>query len=296
MDGDGTVIHHESLSNAATSVPGQELAASVPNSSKVYIIGNIPDGDLAEISNLGTFDEIKAATSAISTQDDYTRTALANEGEPVGLVLKAEATETDPAVYVAAVELLPLISRMELVSVVGGANDDGEEMVSFKVIGVYVDNFYPEFTYGGGHDGAEYTQGVSTDLDNGIIGDTADIEAIGNPLRVSHANGDVWAHNVAAGALPRFIVVLAPGAEWSYTDEHGDPQTKTEEEVRFVTLKSYKNVDAFQRGKIYRIGTPTNPFTITPDYLKPTPNNEDVDIIVSVDIVEWDVETPEVEM
>ena len=277
----GAVTHKEALNVAQATNAGQTLGASVSADSRVYIIGNIPAADQATIAALTNWSGIQAATSAMTTQSDYTEAALANSnGAPAAITVNAGGTTAS-----VDVSIKPLISRLELVQVKGGAN-----ITAFTVTGVYVDSYYPSFTYGGSYSGTIFSQGQGATFSG--IGDEDTWAATGNPLAVSPDLGDdeLWAHNVASGGLPRFIIALT-GVKY----DDGGGEVDLGSTPHYLTVTGYTGVTAFERGKIYRIGG-ANGITFDEDDLGLTPNPVDVDLTLTVSIEEWVLVTPGAEL
>lgn len=279
----GAVTHNEALNVAQATNTGQTLGAQVPADSRVYIIGNIPAADQAAIAGLTNWSGIQAATSAMTTQGDYTEAALANSnGAPAAITVTGTTTAT------ATVSIKPLISRLELVQVKGGAN-----IKAFTVTGVYVDSYYPSFTYGGSYSGTIFSQGQGGTFSG--IGDAGTWAATGTPLVASPDLGlgdnELWAHNVASGGLPRFIIALT-GIKY---DDGGTEVDLGNTTSYYLTVTGYTGVTAFERGKIYRIGG-TNGITFDEDDLGLTPNPVDIDLTLTVSIEEWVLVTPNAEL
>jgi hypothetical protein len=304
----GGVIHHEALKASEAETPtGQILMADATNpklvasDSRVFILGNIPAADLATISALTNFTAIQAAVSSITTQSAYATAALANsDGQPAAISLRTAATTTDPAIYEASITLTPLISRVELLAIQGDA-----DITAFNVAGVYVDNYYPQFTYAGSGAGTMFELEQETSYDGDAFYKTE-----GTPVPAVDVNGkftarftnQVWAFNVASKGAPRLIIKLT-GVKYM------DGLTEVTLGDRWLTVTGYNSgaLTDFVRGKIYRIGTNdqlvtgglidaadngTVPFEFGVDDLGLTPNPIDVELYVSVSISEWDVELP----
>lgn len=288
IDALGAVSHSEALNvSQATGALGQVLTAQVASDSRVYIIGNIPTSNASTIAGLTSFSAIQAATSALTTQTDYAEAALANsDGAPASITLGANNTAT------VTVSIKPLISRIELMQVKGAST-----ITAFDVTAVYVDDYYPSFTYGGNYSGTILSQGQDKTTFNipGNTGTWSATDAVTTGTFIANpGNGDVWAYQVASGSLPRFIIELD---NIEYEDGNGDPQTLTGK--HYLTVKSYTGlgtgVTTFERGKIYRIGA-ANGITFDEEDITITPNQEDVDLTVFVEIEEWVLVTPEAEL
>lgn len=292
----GNVVHDEALDPTdARSSAGQRLTQQVPSDSRVYIVGNIPTDAATALPACTTFSQVQAAVSAISTQNDavdkYKTAALANKtGQPSTISQVTAATSTDPAVYLANITLTPLISRLELVSVIGGANSDGDAITAFKVTGVFLDDDYPQFTYGGSSAGTQHQQFTNTNF-TGVTGDTGSWAAttVGSDLIATPGTGKVWAYNVTAGSITRLIIRLED-VKWKPSVGAEIDLTGT---VYYLTVTSYSGITSFARGTIYRIGvTDENEFEFNPDDLELEPNPINVLLDVKVAIEEWTVLTP----
>lgn len=302
----GAVIHKEALNPTLAKSTGQRLGAPVPTDSRVYIVGNIASDATASLPALETFADIQEAVSAISTQqgvDKYKSAALANKnGQPQEIELLTAAAGSDPAVYVANIVLTPLISRLELVAVEGGANTLGDRITAFKVTGVYLDDDYPQFTYGGSGAGTKHSQGTSVTFTG--VGDVANATAtlVDSHLVATPGASKVWGYNVAAGEITRLIVRLedvkwlpAGGSPLDEEDLTGKPY--------FLTVTGYNNggLTGFARGTIYRIGVTDDiaggtRFIFTPDDLNLTPNPTNILLDVKVAIEEWKLANPSADL
>jgi hypothetical protein len=296
----GGVVHQELLSvTAAQSAAGQNLGEKVPSSSTVYVVGNLPPGtNAASWENLN---QIKAAVSAIETQDLYQRAALANvDAIPVQI---GNVTGTgDNKTATATVLINPAISRIELSQIKAKENS---KIKSFDITGVFVDSYHTHLTWGGSFGGSLFNHGVNQitpDLSSylglahmhnrGTWPSNADKAAFPPALGTTP---QYWAYNVAAGALPRLIIRLTNiELETGYTLQSNAAQPG----VYYLTVTGYTGVTTFQRGVIYRIGGTGNDGGITfdEDDLTVHPNPDTVTLSVNVDIVEWEVEEPAAEL
>jgi len=281
----GDVVKYVNLDvNEATSPAGQVLPASVRADSRIYIICNIPAEDVATIQTLTTFNAIKAAASQMATQSDYTQVALANlTGEPVGFnAVDGKATVN--------ITISPLVSRLELMKVRATANANGDAISAFTVTGVYVDDYYPAFTYTGGGSGTPFAQGQGDTFTG--IGDTGEWIAAGTPLAAMPDAGKLWAHQVASKGVPRFIIRLE---DVKYIPNGGSEIALTE--TYYLTVSGYTSginpVTNLERGKIYRIGS-SNGIAFTYDDLSLVPNPIDINLTVMVSIEEWEIEDTDV--
>jgi hypothetical protein len=167
---------------------------------------------------------------------------------------------------------------MELVQVRGGAT-----LTAFTVSGVYLDDYYPLFTYGGEFGGTLFSQAQNTVFTG--TGDAGAWAASGMPLIATPGSGNVWAYQVAAGGLPRFIIRLT-GVK--YNPGAGEVDVSANNFYLTVTGYSALGSTVFERGKIYRIGE----VAFNHDDLSINPNQSNVDLKVNVTIEEWEIVTP----
>jgi len=285
IDPRGDVLLHEPLNIVDAISPAGQILSAVPADARIYIIANIPSDDVATIQGLTSWSAIQSATSAMTTQTDYTVVALANSsGQPEGFAaIDGSATVN--------VSIKPLISRLELTQVKTTDTKDGE-ITAFSVTGVFVDGYYPEFTYVGGGNGSPFAQGQSTTFTG--IGDTGYWDAEGAPLAAKPGKSDVWAHQVAAAGVPRFIIRLE---DIKYIPDGGSEIEL--EGVYYLTVSGYTissiPITEFERGKIYRIGA-ANGITFTYDDLGLTANPVDIELTVMVAVEEWVIETPDADL
>ncbi len=300
------MIDSEPLTSAAITdaktTAGYRVGFTVPSDSKVYIVGNIPAADASTVAACTTLADIKVASSLISTQnetDKYKTAPLANsDGNAVAIAERTPASGNNLAVYAATVNLSPVISRLELVSIKGGADADGNKITSFRVTNIYVDKYYSAFTYGGDGAGSLYELGTATTY-GGIYTDAVNTNSslVSSVPTVAPASSKVWAYNVAPKGVPTFVIALtnvkwlpAGGADPADIQDMGST-------VYYLSVKGYTGISAFERGKVYRIGVPgVNDFVFNIDHLSITPNPTDVDLYVTVDILDWELETPNAEL
>ncbi|MDR2890816.1 MAG: hypothetical protein LBV18_04350 [Alistipes sp.] len=237
----GVVIAEEPIVVADATGSGHILGGAspkvVPSNALVYVLANIPS-DIAP-ATLTTWAAIQAAASALANNTDYTDAMMANS-TGVGSTITPGADKTGSV----SIALSPLYSRLELHNVKGSGN-----IVSYDVTGVFVDDYYPEFTMVGAGAGTLFEQGISTTFTG--IGDTGSWSSAS--LVAAPAASNVWAYHVPAEGLPRLIVRM----ENVVYDK--DPSSAVNLEtitgVRYITIANYQpELIEFERGKIYRIG------------------------------------------
>lgn len=298
IDGADRVSYKEEIDFtllADAGVETQTLDQPVSTDSRIYILGNIPsDVDVEDLTTLATIED---AVSAMTVNTNYIDAALANsDGTPAALANINAGTGGNAGTATCTIKLSPLYSRMELVKVVG---DPLDHITGFTVKGVYVDDYYPSFNMFGTEKGTQWNQGTSkvftTAVADGMstVGNyVANDAATAGTFVAVPATDKVWANHVPSAGQPRFIIHLtditylgesAPGTYDVPSTVAGD---------RYLTVTSYNEMAAtaeFERGKIYRIGA-ANGITFNLDDLGLTPNPAEVDVTVSVEVIDWVVE------
>ncbi len=288
VDATGNVVHSEAIVLSEVNGVGQTLKEnSTPkefaSDSRVYILGNVPSD--VTVGNLATWADIQAEVSNVTNNTDYTDAALANSDgalASINIVADGEAEVT--------VSLTPLYSRMELAKVIGG-----EQITGFSIVGVYVDEYYKEFTMTGAYSGTKKEQGKDLDFDQvvteglGSLGPWNAVEVAGSYEAVAD-DDKVWAFHMAAGSVPRFTIELN-----NITYEVEDPNNEgsfvpgTVDGSRYITVTGYSDAASklptgvFERGHIYKIGD----IEFGLEHLGITPNIEAVTITVDVNVIDW---------
>ena len=286
IDTGGAVTDNEPLNVTQASNGGQTFPREVPVNSRVFILGNIPSADQTAVAALTSLTAINAFPSDIASQSNYKKVVLSNSnGAPADITVSG-ATAT------AEVSIKPVIARVELESI-----KSTTDITAFTVEGVYLDGYYPSFTYGGSRDGAKFTQGSSTTFTG--IGDRGPWTATGTSPDLTAkptdnaATADVvedrWAHNVAADALPMFIIHLTG------VGNNASPSVTTSGD-QYLTMSKYNGLGAgvttFERGKIYRLSD----LTFSTENLDVKPNASGLTLTATVEIDEWVVVTPSGEL
>ncbi len=301
VEPNGSVSHSEALDVVkAKAGTAQVLSQDVASDSRIYVVGNIPTANTT-LRALTSIEDILDEVEAISTQSDYKSVALANsDGQPKLITVTAAAEKEQNLTTVEAtvtVYIKPLISRVELGKITGN-----EDIISFTVAGVYVDEWASQFTYGGSYDGTVWAQAQSTTFATGFMGDetgwasnvTTPATAATTPAVAAPGSGNVWAYNVPAGNLPRLIIKLT-GVTYVKDDLSTTDVVETYEEPQplFLTVTGYKEgstaITKFVRGNIYSIGGGLDGDGIVfgPEDTSFTPNPANVTLAVTVDIEEW---------
>lgn len=254
---------------------GQAIPDKVTSATTVFIVANIPAATVAEWTTVATrpatLTAIKAARFAISADNGntYTKATLSNTGaQAVAPVVTGDNAK-------ASVELSPVYSRLELPQVEGEGTIE-----SFSVTGVYVDDFYTQYTVGGSFDGTINSMGINSPTAWPTEG--KDEGTWASVAKVATAGGsNVWAYNLPSGNLPRLVIKLE-----NVVVSGGVALTGT----WYLTVKTYTGVDnnIFSRGNIYNI---TGGIKFDQTHIGPTPNPTENDLSVAVTIKQWTIKS-----
>lgn len=256
----------------------------------VYVVAYTgSDINLSGITaNSSTLADIKATYAAMSTQTTIANVVLANSSKTGN----GKIISSTPNTYTAAVEIAPVICRLEIGKICGTGDITG-----FKLEGIYIDGHAVNFNVGGGYDKTvtdasnNITAGIySIGVDNGKLSgypstfcDVAQITAIkdgSNPKYIAApSDSKVWAYQLAAGApMPKIIVKLSA--------VNGGSETK------YVTVNSYKNIDnsdavytQLVAGTVYKI----NEISFEVKNTAEVPNATEKNVSVTVTVKAWDV-------
>lgn len=319
--GDPAVANPQELeltgNNSAIGFNGQTLAGKYPASARIYIIGNFPDeyngaapdlkGNLSSVASLSNDDpgltvKLKGIQGEFDTDNDgtpetdyYKIAAMANSnGQPASVQITGTGKGR------VDVSLKPLMSRIELHKLLTKpyTNSDNHEVTikGFKVTGVYVDSYDNAFTFTGAPAGDRRELRQATDDPNGVYADiaadklsnkegaTSIFESSSSICTAVAATGKVWAYQVSACKLPRFIIGIS---DVTYEiNNAGSITTGAINDQKYITVSGYNGINEFERGKIYRVGG-TDGITFTLDDLYDTPNPENVDLTVYVTVEDW---------
>ena len=330
VDASGVIVYHEALDITKaimTDGTGQILGQDVPSDARIYILGNIPAGSdvLGVTDGSTTLAQLQAmsddmteivvpSTGAVTDAQPYMYAPLANDDGLAKQITTNGVTDEDPQTGDTVIEatvtiaLSPLTSRIELGKVTGDT-----DILGFNVIGVYVDSWAPQFAYGTPYyKGDVFAQDTHSLIEGedtyqadplgeaGIWAAVAATNATGENVYQATAGTDlVWGYDVAAGVLPRLIIVLNNVQYMSDTDgdEATAPVLYTDPATLYLTVTGYNAgaLTAFERGHIYNIGGDTDQDGITfgPGDTHLTPNASEVTLQVNVTITEWTIEYPD---
>lgn len=275
LNGDAVANAYALNATDVQTATGQVIPDKVTSATTVFIVANIPAETVTdwttEATRPATLTAIKAAQFEISDENGktYTKATLSNTSAQA-----VTPTVTDGNAK-AAVELSPVYSRLELPQVVGEGNIE-----SFSVTGVYVDDFYTQYTAGGSFKGTVNSMGVTPPTaawpaEGMNEGSWASVANVATP-----GGSNVWAYNLPSGNLPRLVIKL------ENVVVSGVALTGT----WYLTVKSYTGVDnnIFSRGDIYNI---TGGLKFDQTHIGPTPNPTENDLWVSVTLKQWTIKS-----
>jgi hypothetical protein len=304
FNADDTKRHGEELVISAVTGTGQSIdnGTYFSKESKIYMLANIPANiTLANLEAVADVAGLEALTSEIiygtgAQNVTHSKPAMANtSGEPVGLGSVAGGIAT------VNVNIAPLYSRIEFVRVTGG-----DHIVSFKVAGVYLEDYFDTFTMTGkAVPASSVSNGNETPSLTTSFGDETVISSDGSK---EAAPAGRWAYHAApADKVPSLIVKLTDVV--FYEDDGSGGVTANEmtlETPRYLKVESYNTNAAgttaytgrFDRGKIFTINALTFDHIYSDDddndnddELPETPDPNSVQISATVTIANWGTQT-----
>lgn len=198
----------------------------------------------------------------------------------------------DPNPWTVAVEIAPIMARIELDQVNGNSTVDGggsnDPVVStintFELGGVFLNNVYPSMKIGGGGSGTKLdsedirTAGWDTDVLTGYVD--------AKLYTPTGTNINTWAYNIApvnvADDIPHLILRLK---NVTFTDG-SDPMPNA-----FIVVKSYNSgadlLTEFQRGYSYKIAS----LGFNQTHLQTTASPQDIELKATITVKGW-ISTP----
>lgn len=297
VNASGTIVKYYTLSNEKTEganinltdIEGGVTIKDLPGSTTgAHVIGNTPN-----LPTSGNIAAVKAALLQVETQKNIGTVNLYGENKLIPPV----APET---YYTCVIDLKPTVARVELTDITAkGA------ITSFEVEGIFVDNYYSQASVDGtiNADDLKSNGSIATEFFNETTAYPSKLqEAIYdfyNPALaptnnvVALKDEKVWGYNLFASAegsaVPRIIIRLKNITTNNET---------TIESPQFITIKGFVSgetaLQSFKSGEIYSIAAGALAFDET--QLTPVPNQNTIDVKVSVRLADWKVVnvTPEI--
>ncbi|MEG1842111.1 MAG: hypothetical protein RR221_05260 [Alistipes sp.] len=306
IDGNGYVVNAIALNKTEIqSVSGQTFTGVKSTAKTVLIAAN-----LANYTDLTT--RIAALTTKAAIQN--TVTAISNTVIAPENTIMTNVAETTPSIpdpfdgvirktgetYAARVLLAPLFARIQIADV--KSNDPA--IVSYKLEGVYVDNYYASFYLATNKGGAPefktvgldasllgtFTPTTFFDITSPAVACDIDKKVTAVMAKAGSLPGSLWAYNVTptiegANKTPRVIVKISNLVVKNPIDGTNLAVAGT----KYLTVKSFVSgstpVTDFVVGNVYNVLPDTFLFKLTD--LGDTPNAANINVVVYVKIKPW---------
>ncbi len=316
----GRILDHAPLTAAAVyttegpSATGQEFPRLVQSGSQVFILANIPEEDYDDVTSKGLLVDVMKYASSVKLLHDnsgesWKTVTLSNSDGSTALVSPIVG-----GVATADVSISPAVARLELTGVSAAEGTEQIHVTEFKVTGIFVDNFFPRYTYEGHGMGLGSTALPSdllslekstdasvltawvTDHAMGDEGEWTTTASVWPALPSASPDAGDWGYNVAADAVPRLIIRIT---DVKYTTDGGSTVNDDRvSNIYFLTVKGYNlngnPITAFERAKVYRISGESLLFGL--EDLGETPNDDTGTLTVNVAVEGWDIVEPDAEL
>lgn len=265
-----------------------------PSVVSVYVVANVPSGTLPATAPGTTLDAINGKVQNISEQQkaNAASVVLANTGKTVKTSFTSVAAATNGNLqFTVAVELTPIVSRIQIKKVSVDAT-----ITSFKLEGIYIDNFYPQMTIGG----------AFTDINIVTADDKADFDATQAPYTTTNLydedKTEGLVQNPFGAATPQvfgyqifpttstahenvpYIILRISNIVTSSAATRNIPAG-----TYYVAVKAYKNtgastsVTAFSPGFIYTI----DDIPVSENNIVTDPTKSLINVTVNVTVKAW---------
>jgi hypothetical protein len=316
VNASGVILDHVTMTTDAlvagpTSVDADgagQTIEGVPADGSIYVVANIPDGEVATVEALPTLTDLRAYNKAMTTQTNYKTPVLANSNFAAASVASAAGNP-----LTLEISIKPVYARLELLALQSqsqkDAIDGGEELAyitGYDVVGVYVDEVYANYNYAGsfGPTGATMlnAQTSATYLTNNLVPAGMGVEDTWTaaqvttsdemPFITTRAANQSWGFNVPAGSVARLIIALK-NIEATLVD--GTTVLQKDTNTRYLTVTGYTNATtdnaggALEAGWVYKVGSATHNsiFEFKYSNIYPLPNQPNVDLLIKVTVLDW---------
>jgi hypothetical protein len=275
---DGNLVDDVVLDVTLAETTGQVIEG-VPSTAEVFVVGNIDESAVTlDLSTVTTWADFEALFASVTTQQDASKVVLANTGNAPKAIESVDLTAGTAEVHV---NLAPVVSRLQLAKVTGKTEDGATDLV-YSVEGVYVGNYYENFTYVGSYSGTTPFKAFADGVNHGGLAIYRDEAQVLATAGVAQTASKVWGYNVVANNVPYLIVkvkLLMP-----YTI---DGVSHASGKELFLTVGSYKKtdgtkIDTFAPGTIYNIAN----LSFNAGQLTEEPV-ENVALTLTVEVDEW---------
>lgn len=299
-NGAGEILKHYTISSAATDAGNINMTdvksgvslKNLPGAiSNVHVVGNVPS--TVTLSKTGNISVVKNTVLAVAGQSDINKVNLYGTS---ALVDKGTTSSEKNNEYTATIKLAPTVARIELAEIKGK-----DDIKSFKVAGVFADNFYKEASMEGKTAAALIDNGADAEIfkipstvydgfANHTIYDWYETP-FGDTGLVGKPGSGIWSYNVFAEttgtAVPRIVIRLE-----NVVTTQGDQGTQ------FITIKGMKkdgvSLATIEAGKVYSIAA--GELSFNEKDISEKPNQNLIDVEVKVTLATWEVVdiTPEI--
>lgn len=293
VNSSGAILKHYTLTTTAasatniniTDAESGALITNLPgNTFAVYVVGNT-----SGLPSSGNISAVKEYLLQVASQDDI---------EDVNLY--GTNTLTPPVLpntfYTSEIDLNPTVARVELTDITASG-----VITSFKVDGIFIDNYYKQAVVDGsvdvadfvengafaapfGDESAEYPAGQKPAIYDFYDPALTAVSKVAKPA----STGTIWAYNLFASStgstVPRIIIRLSD-IQTNDLSTYTSPQ--------FVTIRGFKAVSggasltSIKSGEIYNIAAGALTFKETD--LSSIPNLSPIDVEVTVSLATWSV-------
>lgn len=296
VNSDGMILKHYTLTVNASSdtninfsdIQDGTTIENLPGSvSNVHVVGNYAGSP--SLATSGNISSITNKILTVASQHDIENVNLygTNTIVPVGLI--------EPNKYTCTINLSPTVARIELTDITASG-----VITSFKVDGIFIDNYYSQATINSILDIANLQDNGTTPAD--FVGGstayptsltpaiydyyTSPIESASNIVALD--DDDVWRYSLFAtttgSEIPRIIIRLS---EIETTPESNITISGT----RFITIRGFKSgstsLSGIKSGEIYNIGA--GDLVFDESNLAITPNEAKIEVEVTIALVKWKV-------
>ncbi len=302
-----------------TPAAGQTIS-DVPSDGKIFVLANIDD--YGSVDDYPTLSGVQDHPRVMSSQNGlYDQPVMSS----ISVVEVLSGTDNSGTVTL-PVTISPVYARLELLEIQSEtaasavANGDIAYLTGYTVTGVYVDEVYPSFTYGGSNNGAMLsvgmseanlgtmltTNGMSHTLakDNANAWKATPVAAVGDVCKAAFPSGS-WGFNVPAGSKARLIISIEDikaNLTNGTADTADDTELPVDPELRYITVSSYTKTYAngaaitptpadasLAAGTVYKIGSATynSLFEFGYNNIYSDPNPEDVSLLLQVTVADW---------
>lgn len=284
-------LTNDQITAIQTAGTGVKFTNLDPSVKSVYVVANVPSGTLPPTAPGTTLDVINGTVQNIYDQQtaNAASVVLANTGKTVETSFTSVAAASNGnAQFTVAVELTPIVSRIQIASITKDAS-----ITSFNLAGIYIDNFYQNMSIGGaltnnikadaGHT-ADFNLSASSVTPYKINGQLFDEPVSPATALALVTSGKVFGYQIfpVAGGLSTVPYIILKLKNVVGTTRNFDSGT-----TYYVAVKAYKDgamsFTSFEAGKIYTIASiPVSENNIVTD-----PTQSLINVTVNVTIAPW---------